>query len=56
MDQMRITFWSGELKERPFGRSRIGWEDIVRTDLRLIRRDGLDWLHVAQGGANGGML
>jgi len=32
---------------RPLGRPRPKWEDNIRTDLREIGWDGVDWLHLA---------
>jgi hypothetical protein len=34
-------------KRRPHGRHRLRWKDI-RTDLREIRREGVNWIHLAQ--------
>jgi hypothetical protein len=30
------------------GRSRRSWEDNIRMDLKEIRREGADWIHVVQ--------
>jgi hypothetical protein len=32
----------------PFGRSRNGWEDNIKMDLRKTGWSGVDWIHVAQ--------
>ena len=32
---------------RPLGRTSHRWEDIVKMDLKLIRWEGFDWLHLA---------
>jgi hypothetical protein len=34
--------------KRPLGIPRRRWEDITRTDLREIRWEGVDWLHLVQ--------
>jgi len=31
----------------PFVRTRRGWEDDNRMDLREIRLEGMDWMHLA---------
>jgi hypothetical protein len=33
--------------KRQFGRSRSGWEDNIKMDLRGIRLTGVDWIHRA---------
>jgi hypothetical protein len=33
---------------RPLGRPRPKWEDNIRTDLRAIGWEGVEWLHLAQ--------
>jgi hypothetical protein len=33
--------------KRPLGRPRHIWEDNIRMDLREIRWEGVDWLHLA---------
>jgi hypothetical protein len=35
-------------EKRPLGRSRHRWEDNIRMDLREIRWEGVDWIHLAQ--------
>jgi hypothetical protein len=35
--------------KRPLVRLRYRWED-VKTDLREIGRDGMDWIHLTQDG------
>jgi len=42
--------------KRPFGRSRYGLEDKIRMDLRGIGYEGVDWIHMAQDRASGGLL
>jgi hypothetical protein len=32
----------------PLGRRRRRWEDNIRTDLRQIEWDGVNWMHLAQ--------
>jgi hypothetical protein len=32
----------------PLGRSRHRWENNIRMDLREIRWEGVDWIHLAQ--------
>jgi hypothetical protein len=34
--------------KRPVGRRRRRWEDNIKTDLRDIRRGGMDWINLAQ--------
>jgi hypothetical protein len=34
--------------KRQRGRPRRRWEDNIRMDLREIRREGVDWKHLAQ--------
>jgi hypothetical protein len=34
----------------PLGRPRQRWEDNIRTDLREIGWEGVDWIHLAQDG------
>jgi hypothetical protein len=33
-------------KKRPFRRPRHKWEDNIRMDLRDIRWEGVDWIHM----------
>jgi hypothetical protein len=35
-------------RERPSRRPKRRWEDNIRTDLREIGWEGVDWMHVAQ--------
>jgi hypothetical protein len=34
--------------KRPLGRARRRWVDNIKMDLREIRWDGTDWIHLAQ--------
>jgi hypothetical protein len=34
--------------KRPIGRPRRRWVDSTKIDLREIRWDGMDWIHLAQ--------
>jgi hypothetical protein len=34
--------------KRPLGRSRRRWVDNIKTDLREIGQDGMDWINLAQ--------
>jgi hypothetical protein len=34
--------------KRPLGRPRRRWVDNIKTDLREIGRDGVDWMDMAQ--------
>jgi hypothetical protein len=34
--------------KRPFGRHRRRWEDNVRIDVREIRWEVVDWVHLAE--------
>jgi hypothetical protein len=45
---MHKKFWSENLKGRELGRSRRRWEDTIRMDLREIRWEGVNWIHLAQ--------
>jgi hypothetical protein len=33
--------------KRPLGRTRYGWEDNIRIDVREIVWEGVDWIHLA---------
>jgi hypothetical protein len=33
--------------KRPLGRCGCRWEDNIRMDLREIRLEGMDWMHLA---------
>jgi hypothetical protein len=35
-------------RKRIFGRLRLRWEDNIRIDLREIRWEGVEWLHLPQ--------
>jgi hypothetical protein len=35
-------------RKRLVGRPRSKWEDNTKMDIREIRSDGMDWIHVAQ--------
>jgi hypothetical protein len=46
---MRPIFWWENLKGRDYsGRRRLRWEDNIKTDLREIGREVVDWIHLAQ--------
>jgi hypothetical protein len=50
MGQMRNAYKSfvGKLEgKRPFGRPKRRWEDNVKMNLREIRFEGMDWIHLA---------
>jgi hypothetical protein len=34
--------------KRPLGRPRRRWKDNIKMDLREIRIDGANWIHLAQ--------
>jgi hypothetical protein len=34
--------------KRPLGRPRGWWVDNIRMDLREVRWDGVDWIHLTQ--------
>jgi hypothetical protein len=34
--------------KRPLGKRRRRWVDIIKTDLREIGWDGMDWIDLAQ--------
>jgi hypothetical protein len=42
-----ILFGKPERK-RPHGKPRHEWEGVIRMDLREIRWEGVDWMHLAQ--------
>jgi hypothetical protein len=37
----------GKKGKSPLGRSRCRWEDNIRTDLREIGWEGVDWVYLA---------
>jgi hypothetical protein len=43
----RVLVWKSEGK-RPLERSRRRWEDNIKTDLREIGIDGVNWIRLAQ--------
>jgi hypothetical protein len=45
--QSNILDWKRGGK-RPLGRPRRGWEDNTKMDVREIRWEGVDWIHLAQ--------
>jgi hypothetical protein len=45
---MHTGFWSENLKEKALERSRCKWHDNIRTDLREIGWEDVDWLHLAK--------
>jgi hypothetical protein len=50
MGEMRYTYniLVGRSEEtRPFGRTRHGWKDKIRMDLREIGWEIVDWMHLA---------
>jgi hypothetical protein len=34
--------------KRPLGRPRCRWVDNIKMELREIKRDGMDWINLAQ--------
>jgi hypothetical protein len=42
-----ILVWKPEGKKLP-GRPRHRWEDSVKTDLRELSWEGMDWIHLAE--------
>jgi hypothetical protein len=36
--------------KRPLGRLRHRWEVNIKVDLGAVGWDGVDWIHLAQGG------
>jgi hypothetical protein len=42
--------------KRPLGRPRRRWVNNIKMDLREIDWDGMDWIHLTQVRANGGLL
>jgi hypothetical protein len=48
---MRTKILVGKPKgKRQLGRSRRRWEDNIIMDLREMRSEGVNWIHLAQGG------
>jgi hypothetical protein len=45
---MHTIFWSENMK-RPLGRPSCKWEDNSSMDMREIKWEGMDWIHLAQG-------
>jgi hypothetical protein len=43
-------------RRRPLGRPRRRWEDNIKMDLREIGFGDVDWIHLAQNRAGGGLL
>jgi hypothetical protein len=41
---------------RPLGKPRHRWVDNIKTDLREIGWDVMDWMDLAQERASGGLL
>jgi hypothetical protein len=52
------TIFSLEKTERKtaLGRPTRRWEDNIRMDLREMRWEDVDWMHLAQVGTSGGLL
>jgi hypothetical protein len=46
-DEKCIVVGKPEVK-RALGRRRRRWQDNIRTDLREIWWEGVDWIHLAQ--------
>ena len=44
----RVLVWKPEGK-RPFGRSRLRWEDNIKMDLQEVGCGGRDWIELTQG-------
>jgi hypothetical protein len=42
--------------KRSLGISRRRWEDNIRTDLREMRWEGVDWMYLVRIGTSGGLL
>jgi hypothetical protein len=42
---------------KPEGKKQLrSWEEIMRMDLREIRWEGVEWIHLAQVRTSGGLL
>jgi hypothetical protein len=41
---------------RPLGRPKRRWEDSMKTDLKEIGCDGVDWIHWFRMDSSGGLL
>jgi len=48
MGEMFTKLWLENLKKRPLGRPRRGWEENMRMDRREIGWEGVNWIHLAQ--------
>jgi hypothetical protein len=44
---MHIGYWWESQKERPLGRQRRRWVDIINMDLGDIGWNGVDWIDLA---------
>jgi hypothetical protein len=51
----RILVGKSEGK-RPFGRTRLRWEDNIKMDLQEVGFEGMDWIELAQDRTGGGHL
>jgi hypothetical protein len=55
----RILVGKGEEKRReetPLGKPGRKWEDNIKKNLREIGWGGIDWIHLTQDRASGGLL
>jgi hypothetical protein len=48
MEDVCSILVGGPVGKRPFGGPIRGWEDNIRMDLREIRWEVVDWIHLAQ--------
>jgi hypothetical protein len=49
-------FWLVSPKKRPLAKSVFGWEDSIKMDIREVRLEDVDWIHLAQDRDCGGIL
>jgi hypothetical protein len=42
--------------KRPLGKPRHRWEDKIKPELREIKLEVSDWIHLTQIGIGGGLL
>jgi hypothetical protein len=45
---LHMGFWWGKLRERALGITRRSWEDNIKTNLKEIGWEGMDWIDLTQ--------
>jgi hypothetical protein len=54
---MHAKFWSENFEgKRSLGRPRRRWGDNIRTGIREMGWEGVDWIHWLRSGTSGGLL